>query len=143
MALFGVVSIVFIVLLVMVFVVWMVSSFINYEVFGEEVAFYLLRRKHIYKDRVFISFETFINMSQIAPYNWDSGRYDYVTYRTRFHQPYSEWKCLYMKTFSDYLQLRQYRKNENDQQRENKSCDDLKLIIESWKKDLKDFESNH
>lgn len=127
---------------ILFFVGCLVSTAINLEVFGEDVAFYLLRRKYIYKDRVFISFDTFINMSQIAPHNWDSGCYDYVIYLARLHQPYREEKHLYMKTFSDYLQLRQYRKNENDQQRENKSCDDLKLIIESWKKDLKDFESN-
>lgn len=142
MALFGVVSIVLLIVAVVVWFCWMVSSFINYEVFGEEVAFYLLRRKYIYKDRVFISFETFNNMRQIAPYKWNSGEYDYVVYRTNNHQLYFEKRLLYMRTFLDYLKLRQYRKNENDQWHKDKSCDDLKLIINSWKEDLKDFESN-
>ena len=138
--LFGFISIVAVALVA--WFCWIVSSFINYEVFGEDVAFYLLRRKYIYKDRVLISFESFINMSQIAPHNWDSGRYDYVVYSARIHQPYREDKRLYMKTFSDYLKLRQYRKNEKNDRLKEESCGELKLIIDSWKEDLKDFESN-
>lgn len=112
----------------------------NYFLFGEDTPFYSLRRKRVLKGAVFISFDTYYNMKQIAPDQWEDGEYDYVIY---YAQRRFNGKRLYMKTLGDVLKLRQYRKNKEDQEGRDRSTEEMENLVKLWKRDLENFEKEN